>query len=129
MRRTILFLIAFTSSLYCIADSLYVKRITDTLASQAFFGRGYLKNGMGMAADFISSEMRSMGLQVQKQQFSYPVNTFPAKTFFTVDNKVLSPGGGFIPAPQSSPCKGSGLLRKIDSTTFINEENKLLLQT
>ena len=129
MLRFLFFVIAFASFKNSRADSLYVKRITDTLSSKAFFGRGYLNNGMGMAADFIASEMREIGLHVQKQPFSYPVNTFPAKTFFSINKKVLGPGSAFIPAPQSSPCKGSGSLQKIDSTTFINKENKLLVQT
>ena len=59
------------------------KKMVDTLTSPYFWGRGYTNDGMKKAADFLSNEFKSYGLEpVGKnylQQFSYPVNTFPGK--------------------------------------------------
>ncbi|MEO6633000.1 MAG: aminopeptidase, partial [Mucilaginibacter sp.] len=44
-------------------DSLYARRIVDTLTSPYFWGRGYTKDGMGKAARFITNEFKSFGLK------------------------------------------------------------------
>jgi aminopeptidase YwaD len=66
-------------------DSLFARRIVDTLTSKYFWGRGYTNDGMGKAARFIAQEFKSYGLKpiVGKdytQQFAFNVNTFPGKT-------------------------------------------------
>ncbi len=110
------------------ADSTYVRRITDTLASASFFGRGYVKNGMKKAGGFIAAEMKQMGLDVQEQKFDYPVNIFPGKMMLSINGKALAAGTDFITAPESVSTKSSGALEQTDSVTWINRKNRIILK-
>jgi hypothetical protein len=108
-------------------DSLYVKKITDTLASSAYFGRGYINDGMAKAGRFISEEMKQIGLEVKEQRFSYSVNTFPGKMSLAINGKELQPGIDFIVAPDSRGVAGTGRLDQSDSVTWINREHKVII--
>ena len=112
----------------CYGDSLYVRRITDTLSSEVFFGRGYVKGGLQKASDFIQAEMRRIGLQVQLQPFSHPVNTFPKNTYLEINGQRLKPGIDFISASHSAACKGSGTLQPRGDSLFANERNTVFVQ-
>ena len=82
------FLLLFLSCISLYAnDSSYVRKMTDTLASSTFFGRGYINDGMVKAGRFISDEMKQLGLEVKEQRFSYAVNTFPGKMTLAVNGK------------------------------------------
>lgn len=109
-------------------DSLYVKKITDTLASPTFFGRGYINDGMRKAGDFIAAEMKRIGLKVEEQPFEYPVNTFPGKMMLTVNGMALRPGLQFIARPDSKSCKGSGKMERADSVTWINQSERVIIK-
>jgi hypothetical protein len=128
MRKILLFILSFPCFVSCFGDSLYVRRITDTLSSEAFFGRGYTKGGLKKASQFLQAEMRSIGLQVQLQEFTYPVNTFPGNTFLEINGKRLRPGRDFIASSYSGACKSSGTLQRVDDSTFGNNRNKILFQ-
>jgi hypothetical protein len=60
-----------------------VRRITKTLCSPEFNGRGYVNGGDSVAADFIVNEFKKIGLKPFKkdylQHFSFGVNTFPKR--------------------------------------------------
>lgn len=111
------------------ADSLYVKKMTDTLSSEAFFGRGYLKDGMQKAGRFIAAEMTQIGLAMQEQSFSYAANTFPGKMALAINGKTLKPGVDYIVSPGCKPCKGGGPLEQADSVTWINRQQKVVIKT
>jgi aminopeptidase YwaD len=56
--------------LFCLAinfasaqDSVFARRLVDTLTSPYFWGRGYTNDGMGKAGRFIAGEFKSYGLQ------------------------------------------------------------------
>ena len=110
------------------ADSLYVRHLTDTLASEAFWGRGYVKNGMKNAANFIASEMQSIGLAVQKQSFRYPVNTFPSAVMLALNGKMLRPGIDFLVTPASKSIHAEGSLAQIDSATWGNISENITIK-
>ena len=106
--------------------------LLDTLTSKVMWGRGYTNNGMGKAADFISTSFKAYGLSPMdgktfKQSFSYPVNTFPGKMNLRVNGKNLVPGKDFIVMPESKGQKGQGKLFQKDSATFINPEQRIIL--
>ena len=85
--------------------SPYGRFITDTLASDAFKGRGYAENGHQLAADFIEAEFKKHGLSPLKGEYQQPfpmevvrVNT-PA--FLQLNRKKLLPGKQFLIDPDS----------------------------
>ena len=72
------------------------KRITKELCSEKYFGRGYIKSGDSLAAEFLASEFQKRGLKKLKkswfQEFHYPVNTFPSSMELKFDDKILVTG-------------------------------------
>jgi aminopeptidase YwaD len=133
MKKTTAVLL-FTFYLFVVqAQSVsFGKKIVDTLTSPYFWGRGYTNDGMKKAAEFISSEFKSYGLQpIGKnylQQFSYPVNTFPGKMEVNINGKDLIPGKDFIVAPETKGVKGSGDLDVLDSIQFINRNKMVVIK-
>lgn len=113
-------------------DLVSARKIIDTLTSVTFWGRGYTKGGMQKAATYIAEEFKRAGLQPMagehyQQDFSYPVNTFPAKMEVSINGQKLFPGKDFIIAPSSSGLKVKTELEQLDSITFISRENRLMI--
>jgi aminopeptidase YwaD len=109
-------------------DSLYVRRITDTLASPAFLGRGYVNNGMQKAAHFIADEMNQIGLKVETQKLHFPVNVFAGKMNLTLNGKALTPGTEFIVGPNSKGIKSKGELLQQDSITYVFPDARVVIK-
>ncbi len=116
-----------SSAIYA-GDSLYVRKITDTLASKAFMGRGYIQDGMKQAGNFIAGEMKSIGLGVENQSFTYPVNTFPGEMLLTVNGIALQAGKQFIVSPESKNANAIGTLIQADSITWVNQEKRIIIK-
>lgn len=61
----------------------YARKIVDTLASKSMHGRGYVNDGDKIAANYIRSEFKKLGLRSFKedyyQPFTFSINTFPDK--------------------------------------------------
>lgn len=113
-------------------DLIYTQKMLKTLTSKKFWGRGYTKNGMSKAADFIESEFKSVGLQPMdgknfKQPFTFPVNTFPGKMELKINHKKLIPGKDFIVQQASKGIHGNTSLVQKDSINFTDEEHKIVL--
>jgi aminopeptidase YwaD len=113
-------------------DSLFARRMVDTLTSPYFWGRGYTNDGMGKAGHFIADQFKSYGLQPlagnnYMQEFSYNANTFPGKMSVSINGVALVPGREFIVGPQSRGVKGKGTLVQKDSTHFVDEENRMVV--
>lgn len=127
----ILFLIAGNAA--AAQDSLFARRIADTLTSTYFWGRGYTNDGMGKAARFLAKEFKSYGLQPMAgkdyyQPFDFNVNTFPGKMEVVLNGTALIPGKDFIVAPESRGVKAKGTLLQKDSITFIDEDNRIVVK-
>jgi aminopeptidase YwaD len=75
----------------------YAKHIVDTLCSETFHGRGYAKDGVNMAAEFIAAEYFSSGiLQFNNtwfQEFSIPMNVIH---HVKINNKTLKAGDDYV---------------------------------
>ena len=124
-------LITFTS--FASAQNIsFAKKMVDTLTSPYFWGRGYTNDGMKKAAEFLSNEFKTYGLEpISKnylQQFSYPVNTFPGKMEVAINEKELIPGKDFIVSPDAKGVKGSGDFEKLDSIQFINRKEMVIIK-
>lgn len=81
-------------------DTIYARKVLNTLCSEKYAGRGYANNGDKKAAAYIQSEFRSIGLKKVKgaytQKFSFPVNTFPKKVTVKYNGKLLEAGKDYI---------------------------------
>jgi hypothetical protein len=131
LKLTLLLLLSF-HTLFA-QDSLYARRIVDSLTSPYFWGRGYTNDGVGKAARFITSEFKSFGLQPLDgkdfvQPFSYNANTFPGKMKVAINGVDLKPGSDFIVSPESMGVKAKGNLVQKDSVDFLNPENRIIVQ-
>jgi aminopeptidase YwaD len=109
------------------------KAWVDTLTSATFWGRGYTNNGMQLAANYIESEFKRIGLfcfgkKGYQQEFNYTVNTFPGKMDVTINGKKLIPGVDFIVGAESIGLKSNGTLEQTDSVSFINKKQKFIIQ-
>lgn len=91
------------------------RRITQTLCSEYFFGRGYVKSGDSIAASFLQQEFEKRGLKHFKksfiQPFSFDVNTFPGKMELIQDGKALKPAIDFMVDPNSGSSKATWNLK------------------
>ena len=104
-----------------------VRRITKTLCSPAFHGRGYVNKGDSIAADFIASEFKKIGLKPLKkkkylQPFTLDVNTFPGKMDVKMGSKTLVPGIHFLVDPSSKGFNGRWKPKLVSVTTALNQE-------
>ncbi len=127
MKKTILLALLFLSNYAFAQDLLYTRKTLNSLTSPALWGRGYTKNGMGIAADFIEKEFIKMRLKPIQQTFTFPVNTFPGKMELTLNGEKLVPGRDFIVGQTSKGLQSSGSFVQKDSIHFTNEAQKLVL--
>lgn len=113
-------------------DSLYARLVIKKLTSKECFGRGYLNNGLDVAAKYISSELKRFKAEPlfatgYFQWFDFDVNTFPDKMTVKINGKLLKPGIDFIPNPESRSAKGKFTLAKKDSVTFLADNSPFLI--
>ncbi|WP_406824324.1 M28 family metallopeptidase [Pedobacter sp. KACC 23697] len=103
-------------------DSTYTRNVVNTLTSKAFWGRGYTKDGMKKAADYIVDAYQKIGLSpmgtAYKQMFNFPVNTFPGKMKVSINGKKLIPGEDFIINNESPGVKQISKLTPVDSLNY-----------
>ena len=108
------------------------RQMLEKLTAETLWGRGYTNNGMEKAADLIVAEFKSYGLQPMdgkdfKQPFVLSINTFPGKMAAGINGQTLIPGKDFIVLPESVGKTVSGKLSQLDSVTFADRENKVLV--
>jgi aminopeptidase YwaD len=132
MKIRLTLLLSLIANLVFAQDSVFARRIVDTLTSRYFWGRGYTNDGMSKAARFIAGQFKSLGLQPITgnsfvQEFNFPVNTFPGKMHVSINGKSLTPGRDFIVGPESIGVQATGRLLQRDSVTYINAENKIIV--
>ncbi len=98
------------------------RHIMDTLSSPSMFGRGYVNNGIGIAAGFIKSEMGNIGLNSFEpgymQDFEVNVKTYPSIVDLKINGKSLIPGSEFSIVSGSPTVKRSYDVVAIDSSLF-----------
>lgn len=101
-----------------------VRRITETLCSPDFHGRGYVNGGDSIAAEFIKDEFEKRGLEKignsYFQEYKFKVNSFPGEMSVAVDGTALSPGVDFVVDPSSG-----GVHNKSYQLHFLTHEQHL----
>jgi Zn-dependent M28 family amino/carboxypeptidase len=134
MKKTILSLLLLNSYFFSFSqDSIFARKIVDTLTSKTFWGRGYTNDGMLKAATFLADEFEKFGLEPMKgksffQEYSFSVNTFPERMTMNINDKELEPGRDFIVAAESRGLKAGGKLEQTDSITFVDKTNRLIVK-
>lgn len=107
-----------------------VRRITQTLCSPEFHGRGYVNKGDSIASVFIASEFQKLGLKKLKgsyfQEFELTVNTFPGRLSIKRGTIDLRPGVDFMVDPSSNGGKMDLNPKRIDYTIAL--DNSLLIE-
>lgn len=111
-------------------DIQYVRKTLNTLTSSSLWGRGYTRNGMEKAADFIQGEFKSFGLTPMdgkdfKQRFIFSVNTFPGKMDLNINGKKLMPGKDFIVHQASIGVSTKADLEQKDSLNFLAASSRI----
>ena len=103
-----------------------IRRLTQTLCLPEFHGRGYVKKGDSIAAEFIASEFKKIGLKPLKksyfQAFPLTVNTFPTSVSVQSGGKLLVPGIHFLMNPASAGGKMELKPKIIDIAIALNQE-------
>ena len=94
-------------------------KYVDTLCSDYFMGRGYVKDGHLKTAHFLEEKFKEINLEPLNedkyiQDFNINVNTFPNPVELKLDGEILIPGRDFIIAPQSIGSKGTFNVVKVD---------------
>jgi hypothetical protein len=84
-----------------------VRRITKSLCSLEFYGRGYYKKGDSLAADYLVDEFKKLGIEGYNGTVLQPfeiqsVNTFPGRMIVNNGSFSLNPGVHFVVDPSSS---------------------------
>ncbi len=100
-----------TSWMAVAQDFSYAKEVVKTLASDEFYGRGYVSSGDKIAAEYISTEFDEIGLKCFKkdyqQKFTTSVNTFPATMSLSINGLQLKAGADYLIDAGSPGLQGS----------------------
>ncbi|RZL49400.1 MAG: M28 family peptidase [Pedobacter sp.] len=132
MKKCIILLFLMASLNSFAQDLNYVRKTLNTLTSKEFWGRGYTKNGMAKAADFVESQFKSFGLQPMdgknfKQAFIFSVNTFPGKMDVSINGKKLVPGKDFIVQQASVGATAKTDLVQQDTVNFLAASSRIVV--
>jgi aminopeptidase YwaD len=133
MKKIFIFIFCFVQ-LNSQAQQLgFGRKMVDTLASSYFWGRGYTKDGLKKAADYLAQQFTAYGLQPLSgkdffQYYTFPVNTFPGKMELSVNDQNLVPGKDFILVAESRGVKAKGNMVQVDSVQFVNREERMMIK-
>jgi len=110
-------------------DIEYGRSIVKKLASPELQGRGYTDNGNILAAEFISSEYKRIGIvpfrESYYQKFDISINTFPDKISLKINGDTLKPGIDYLIESSSPSIKGKFNIVK-SNRKGIDTEEKLI---
>ena len=100
-------------------DIRHFRQIVEELSSARYQGRGYARDGVVKAADYIFDEFVKAGADdAQFQPFTLDINTFPDKMSMSVDGRKLTPGKNFVMREYSPGAVAEGGLYYIDTLNY-----------
>lgn len=107
------------------AQQEYGRSVCKELASEKYYGRGYIKGGDSLAALFIADEFKKLGAQplfsnTYFQDFQFPINTFPTDVVLKINGKELELGKDYIPSHASGAFTGEWKLRALSETDIFS---------
>jgi len=110
----------------------YARTIIDSLTSSKMHGRGYVDDGVNIAAKFIQNEFIKDNLSFfdsgYYQNLSYPINSITGKTLIKVGNKTLKPGRDYVIGSFSKGTKGAYKIVWFDKQNATNQEQLITLK-
>lgn len=115
-------------------DTLQIRKDLNILSSADMAGRGYVRQGVVIAAHFLANQFRQIGLQPFRadsgylQPYAFGVNRFPSQMSLKVNGKKLRPGLEFIVHEGSQAYRNrAGSLREVhvSSINHAGEPNVL----
>lgn len=129
MKRTLIFgcMLFILSGLGYSQNVEYAREVLNELAGEDFYGRGYVKNGDRLAAEYIASEFEKYGVlpvdSTYFQEYTFPINTFPGKVVAKLDGVKLLAGNDFVISSSNESLKGKFELVYLSDS--IDSEEKL----
>lgn len=134
MRKLFSFFVFLLPALLLAQDSasvmLKAREHLNALAGPEMYGRGYVKNGDGLAAEYLSEEFKKVGAQPILegffQEFEFPVNTFPYPLWVQLDEKELSAGTDYLLAANSGSAMGSFAIEVVNLDPLEDAVNAIL---
>lgn len=91
-------------------DMQATRQLIDTLCSTAFYGRGYVEDGVNKAAAYLEQEFSRLRLKyfrhTYSQSYSFPVNTHPYSLYCNIDGSILQAGYDFLADPACGEIQG-----------------------
>lgn len=125
-RLTCVIILLTLSAILYSQDLEYAKTIVQKLASPEFKGRGYTENGNILAAEYISSEYKRIGLlpfgKSYYQKFNISINTFPNEVLVKINGEVLKPGIDYLIESSSPSIRGKIDVVKTDRNAIDTKE-------
>lgn len=122
MKISIILLFSFLGLLSYSQDTSYARQVIKKLTSKELLGRGYVNDGVNKAADYLTKELKTIGVlpfgKTYAQPYSFPVNTYPGKMSVTLNGKLISPGKHYLIYPSAKTVKEGFQLFKTDSVTY-----------
>lgn len=119
-----IFALFFISAVFA-QDLIRVHKNISILSSKKFHGRGAAYNGDGLAAEFIASQFKAIGLKPQSadyyQSFTYGINIFPGKMKLKSNVGTFKTGIDYIVRSTCGSGKGTFPIMHIDSSVFIDK--------
>ncbi len=92
-------------------DIDYARKVIGTIASDDYYGRGYVNKGVNKAAKYIEAQFAAFGLKSfgksYAQPFSFPVNTIIQTKTLNIDGKNYRPGTDYLISGFSKSFKGT----------------------
>lgn len=112
----------------------YARGIVNTLASDAYKGRGYVHGGDKLAADYISALFKKDGLIPLNgksffQPYNLSANIFPGNIKVVLNHELLVPGKDYLVDASSPSVKGNYKVITATVDDIIIPENLLTLQS
>lgn len=117
--RTLAALLMFAASSLSAQDLPRYRRLVRQLSSSRFQGRGYAREGVRKASDYIIREFRKSGVdEVMYQPFTLDINTFPGRMELAIDGKRLKAGRDFTVREYNPATDGEYHLYHIDTLHY-----------
>ena len=120
---TVLLVLVLGAGAAVAQDTPRYKKLVKQLSSARYQGRGYARDGVRKAGQYIAREFEKSGAdEVTLQPFTLDINTFNGSMEMWVDGKKLVPGIDFSMREYSPGVHGTFLVYHVDTLNFDEEK-------
>ena len=106
-------------------ETKWLHKQISALTASNLYGRGYVNNGVNLAAKYMVKRYREIGLAPVKgdstytQPYYFGVNTFPAEVYLKLNKTELVPGVDYLADAASAPLAKDNLkISKVDLNSY-----------